>query len=156
MQYKSQDWDTRKSLTLQSPHIHSLFPGAPPRVPILVTRELLWFASKDQRGYLLLAVFFFSPVLGSHWLSWIELPHLKWTVYLHFMCIWTVPYKYIHKNLDSVAKADTIEIWLYIHTDEEITLELRKVRNASFVIYSIALFIRMKTSVLEEGWRKGS
>lgn len=55
------------------------------------------------------------------------------------MQIWTMPYKYIHKNLDSVAKADATQVWLYIHTDEEITLELCEVfRNMSFVLLSTA------------------
>lgn len=46
-----------------------------------------------------------------------------------------VPQKYIHKNLDSVAKTDSMQIWLHIHTYEEIVLGLREVFwNAFFLI----------------------
>lgn len=55
--------------------------------------------------------------------------------------IWTVPYKHIHENLDSEAKTDTVQIWLYLHTYEQIILELCEVSwNASFANHSTALF----------------
>ena len=73
-----------------------------------ITREFLWFASKDQESYSFFFFFFFTSYLLFSMVALDLAPRSEMRSVLHCRWTWTdanLNWPYIHKNLDSVSQS---------------------------------------------------
>ena len=103
-----------------------------------ITREFLWFESKDQESYSFFFFFFFTSYLLFSMVALDLAPTSEMSSVLHCRWTWTnANLNLCHLNilikiLIQLTKAKTLQFGLYSHTYEETTLDYLKFRKASF------------------------